>query len=140
MIDWRLARCVGHDPELWFPLDGDWGLEAKALCSTCPIREDCLEYAITHGDDHGIWGGVGGKARVELRKKRSTRRRQFHRGTLLIEQRDEQIAALTERGWSAREIARHLKIPTERVYRRRRVIRQRGVWRETRSETSEAYS
>lgn len=30
---------------------------AKAICSVCPVRVPCLEFAI-NGDERGIWGGT----------------------------------------------------------------------------------
>jgi len=32
--------------------------EAKAICATCPVREECLEYALETNQDSGIWGGL----------------------------------------------------------------------------------
>jgi WhiB family transcriptional regulator, redox-sensing transcriptional regulator len=30
---------------------------AKAICATCSVRKDCLEYALRIREPHGIWGG-----------------------------------------------------------------------------------
>jgi WhiB family transcriptional regulator, redox-sensing transcriptional regulator len=32
--------------------------EAKTVCSSCPVRVDCLEHAIDHDERYGIWGGL----------------------------------------------------------------------------------
>lgn len=65
-MDWTdLAACRGHDPELWFPL-GD-GARAKAICAGCPVREDCLTFALRLGLDHGIFGGLDADERRVLR-------------------------------------------------------------------------
>lgn len=69
MKDWTdLAACWGMDPELWFPL-GD-GAQAKAVCAACPVRADCLRFALDAGLDHGIFGGLDADARraVKLAK------------------------------------------------------------------------
>lgn len=62
--DWReLAKCKGMDPNLFFPERGDakqvsW---CKTFCSTCPVRQECLDYASTYAIDTGIWGGEGSR-------------------------------------------------------------------------------
>jgi WhiB family redox-sensing transcriptional regulator len=30
---------------------------AKAICATCSVRRDCLDYALRIREPHGIWGG-----------------------------------------------------------------------------------
>ncbi|MGE5136756.1 MAG: WhiB family transcriptional regulator, partial [Gemmatimonadota bacterium] len=50
------AACRDHDPELWFPRNGD-GSKAIAICATCPEKAPCLKWAIEHHARHGIWGG-----------------------------------------------------------------------------------
>lgn len=32
--------------------------QAKAICATCLVRSACLDYAVTIGEPHGIWGGL----------------------------------------------------------------------------------
>jgi WhiB family redox-sensing transcriptional regulator len=57
------AACRYEDPELFFPI-GTAGpaLEAidkaKAVCRGCPVREQCLELALSSGQDSGVWGGL----------------------------------------------------------------------------------
>jgi hypothetical protein len=53
-------------PDLFFEVDKDSPDDvlstasrykmAKALCNDCPIRQQCLHYAIEHKIEHGIWG------------------------------------------------------------------------------------
>ena len=31
--------------------------EAKAICSGCPVRQECLDYALDSRQAYGIWGG-----------------------------------------------------------------------------------
>ncbi len=31
---------------------------AKAICSRCVVREECLDYALTGNERYGIWGGM----------------------------------------------------------------------------------
>jgi hypothetical protein len=73
---WReLALCLGHDPDLWFPQESDGGANAVRICSACPVRLDCLGWAIAHNERNGIWGGMSARKRqtmrAEIRKGRS---------------------------------------------------------------------
>lgn len=68
---WRdLASCLGVDGDLFFPARGEPTDEAKAICAGCIVREDCLEYALTTKQYHGIWGGTSERERKRLRKAR----------------------------------------------------------------------
>jgi WhiB family redox-sensing transcriptional regulator len=42
---------------------------AKAICSACPVREDCLDYAIRNCELYGIWGGTTATERRFLRQE-----------------------------------------------------------------------
>ncbi len=37
--------------------------QARALCRTCPIRLECLDYAISNDERFGVWGGLTPKER-----------------------------------------------------------------------------
>ena len=80
-MDWRnLAACVEEDPELFFPI-GSTGPaveqveRAKAICRTCPVTEQCLEWALETNQDAGVWGGLSEEERRSLRRSRQRRRR-----------------------------------------------------------------
>jgi WhiB family redox-sensing transcriptional regulator len=84
--DWRpLAACRSHDPNLWFPERGqsDHVRQAKAICASCPVREQCLEQAIADGETVGIWGGLSGREMKAERKRRAGGRRGPKPGTTL---------------------------------------------------------
>jgi WhiB family redox-sensing transcriptional regulator len=76
--DWRtLAACRGLDPELFFPARGDSfaARNAQAVCATCPVAEQCLEFAIEVGETEGIWGGLSGRQlRAEKRRRAGGRK------------------------------------------------------------------
>jgi len=36
---------------------------ARAVCASCPVRDDCLQHAIDHGERYGIWGGLTDRER-----------------------------------------------------------------------------
>lgn len=66
------AACLGHDPETWFPLQGDCGSrtrDAVAICRGCPVREECLAEGLRH--ESGIWGGTTERSRRKIRRARA---------------------------------------------------------------------
>ena len=48
-----------------------WEARAKLICSTCAVREPCLDYAVETREPHGIWGGLNEHERRELLAARS---------------------------------------------------------------------
>lgn len=79
--NWRShAACLTHDPELFFPV-GTAGPtltqieEAKQVCSECPVRTQCLQWAVEMEMKHGVWGGLTETERLSM--KRRTARRRF---------------------------------------------------------------
>jgi hypothetical protein len=83
-MDWRhRANCRDEEPELFFPV-GTAGPalrqteEAKAVCRGCPVREDCLSWALQH-QPYGIAGGLTEDERQKLKVKRGLARPAVHR-------------------------------------------------------------
>lgn len=67
--DWRkYAACRGQSPSTFFFEDTSPNHEARRMCTTCPVRIDCLEYATEHEKDWGIWAGVTARVRLTLRR------------------------------------------------------------------------
>lgn len=65
------ACCRGIDPDLFYPERGESTAEAKAVCQGCPVRGQCLEYALTSPvEKHGVWGGLSEYERRRLRRQR----------------------------------------------------------------------
>jgi WhiB family transcriptional regulator, redox-sensing transcriptional regulator len=44
---------------------------AKAICSTCSVKQPCLDFAIRIREPHGIWGGLNELERRRLARKRA---------------------------------------------------------------------
>ena len=62
--DWRaVAACRHADPGTFFPPSDLFSNRAKLICSTCPVREQCLAWAIATRQSDGIWGGMTPKER-----------------------------------------------------------------------------
>ncbi|MFD2400347.1 WhiB family transcriptional regulator [Prauserella oleivorans] len=70
-MTWRVqAACRTANAELWFPLEGSAEeAVAKRVCSGCPVREACLDDALAAGIDFGVWGGLTGAERRQLRRQ-----------------------------------------------------------------------
>lgn len=69
------AACSGHQPiEDFFPSAGQSIDVAVAICSSCPVQESCLEYALTNHEHHGIWGGKSERERRRIRRRRARQR------------------------------------------------------------------
>jgi WhiB family transcriptional regulator, redox-sensing transcriptional regulator len=68
---WMLhARCRGANPAEFFPSDG-LGVEiAQRICAGCPVRVECLEYALVHRIEHGVWGGASERERRRILRRR----------------------------------------------------------------------
>jgi WhiB family transcriptional regulator, redox-sensing transcriptional regulator len=76
------AACAGPEAQLFFAPDGERPQEreirearAAAICAPCPVRAQCLDYALRNSIKHGIWGGLTreGRARERRRRARGTR-------------------------------------------------------------------
>ncbi|MCW1249874.1 WhiB family transcriptional regulator [Acaricomes phytoseiuli] len=63
------ALCAQTDPEAFFPEKGGSTRDAKKVCSTCTVRAECLEYALSNDERFGIWGGLSERERRRLRKR-----------------------------------------------------------------------
>lgn len=74
--DWRdLARCQGMDTNTFFPSSSAGPVladitEAKKVCGRCPVQTPCLTFAVDHGIDHGIWGGLTEAERRSIKLRR----------------------------------------------------------------------
>jgi WhiB family redox-sensing transcriptional regulator len=64
------AECLGADPEIFFLEKGGSTLEAKAICATCPVRDECLETALVNVEKHGVWGGKTERERMAIQRQR----------------------------------------------------------------------
>lgn len=67
-----LAACRGL-MHLYYPERTGQGAidagKAKKICAGCPVREECLTYALEVPECHGIRGGMAEKERAALRRK-----------------------------------------------------------------------
>jgi WhiB family redox-sensing transcriptional regulator len=68
------GKCRGIHPDLFHPGRGENkdNDAAKRICADCPVRAECLEYALSFEDDAdcGIWGGTSARQRRAIRHER----------------------------------------------------------------------
>ncbi len=81
VTEWRdLAACRDSEANLFFPI-GTTGpaveqiVEAKAICASCGVQEECLQYALESNQEAGVWGGYAEDERRRLRKRWLAERR-----------------------------------------------------------------
>jgi WhiB family redox-sensing transcriptional regulator len=73
--DWReRAVCAQVDPDLFFPEKGGSTRDAKKLCLSCPVGEECLDFALENEERFGIWGGKSERERRRLVKQAESAR------------------------------------------------------------------
>lgn len=62
------SRCLQVDPEIFFPERGGSSKAARSVCMNCPVRIECLKYALANREQFGIWGGTSERERRKLRR------------------------------------------------------------------------
>ena len=107
------GECNGLDPALFYPDQGGDAATPKRICSTCPVRVQCLEYALLTNERHGIWGGVSERERRRMRAERFGPRTG---GIPVDEDRRRQVKSMAE-FLPATEIARELGLSRKTVCR-----------------------
>ena len=73
------AACRDEDPELFFPIGSSGPAlrqreRAKAVCASCAVQGRCLEWALSAGVEHGVWGGWSEEERRASRRRTAQRR------------------------------------------------------------------
>jgi WhiB family redox-sensing transcriptional regulator len=67
-----------YDPEWWFPIEKpgrvSWSRTyeantARGICKSCPLLNECLDYALKYHGLTGIWGGLDRHERNDMQKK-----------------------------------------------------------------------
>jgi WhiB family redox-sensing transcriptional regulator len=70
-VAWREeAACRDEDTDIFFPLTDEDAGPALEICASCPVREECLEFALITRQDDGVWGGLTETQRRRLRRRR----------------------------------------------------------------------
>ncbi|MFB4280805.1 WhiB family transcriptional regulator [Nonomuraea sp. MTCD27] len=74
------AACRGEDLVLFFGPEGERQPQkdmrerrAKTVCAGCPVRRECLTYALSRPEKYGTWGGLNEEERASERRRRMRR-------------------------------------------------------------------
>jgi len=68
--NWRAhALCADTDPDIFFAPGALEHKMAKRICAGCPVRSECLSYAMDAPVDHGVWGGLTERERRRWRRR-----------------------------------------------------------------------
>jgi WhiB family redox-sensing transcriptional regulator len=66
-LSWQdFARCAETDPEAFFPEKGESTRAARRVCASCGVQQLCLDYALRHREQFGIWGGTSEQERRRI--------------------------------------------------------------------------
>lgn len=97
--NWRDdAACQSLDGENFYPISDTLAEPAKKVCwSRCPVRQDCLTYALEAGERFGVWGGLTEKERRALVRQQNSYQR-----------RKADVARMVTDGLDAQQIAHRL--------------------------------
>src|SRR5512135_722960 len=76
----QAAACRFADRDLFFPPEEERGryvgfraAAAQRICRSCPVRGECLGYALAADERYGLWGGMTAEERRRLRRARRAR-------------------------------------------------------------------
>jgi WhiB family redox-sensing transcriptional regulator len=65
----RDAECSEWPAVDFFPVRADATGPAKAICSGCPVRQECLDYALADPSLVGVWSGTDERERRAMRSE-----------------------------------------------------------------------
>ncbi len=67
--EWMVrGACKSRDGITWFPNVGESAAPATGICRhECPVKNECLAYALANPDLAGIWGGTSARERRRIR-------------------------------------------------------------------------
>lgn len=102
---WEQAACSGIDVDVFYPLPNDAVTTKQALqvCGRCPIRVECLQYAIRNRETYGIWGGTTERQRSPVLRGHPTTSRRLRR-------LGDDGAKARASGWAAQDLGPELKL------------------------------
>lgn len=66
----NFANCKGYNPNIFYSDSKQVIQFAESICAGCDVAPDCLDYALTHPETMGIWGGKSESERRTLTKNR----------------------------------------------------------------------
>jgi len=65
----KRASCAGLATSFFFPDNNQVTPEHKQVCFNCPVKVECLEYALKNQTSLGVWAGTSESDRRRIRRK-----------------------------------------------------------------------
>jgi WhiB family redox-sensing transcriptional regulator len=65
------AACRGRAVDTFFPGANEDLADIIAICRGCPVKTECLNYALEDPSLKGVWGGTSARERSRLRRRAS---------------------------------------------------------------------
>jgi len=141
--DWQWhAACADVDPGLFFPTGSTRQIAAqteaaKRVCAGCPVRAECLAWAVETRQDAGVWGGLTKTERRDLLRRRTPHTREvFIEKALYSKPKRPAVAQVLDRywrvvelrqaGWGRRRLAEDLGVSAESVVAAERLVQETG--------------
>jgi hypothetical protein len=118
--DWReQALCATvADPDAWYADAGPDRDAAVATCVRCPVQENCLDWAMDHGEQYGVWAGMTPEDRWDLGMQPDL--------TLVL---PDHLEVPPKRPWRKQAPQQQEPSRGERVAEQRREAARRHYWR-----------
>lgn len=71
-VQWmKRGNCVGKGltDDFFVERGKNVDKEIKAMCNTCPVKGECLNYALDHNIVEGLWGGKTAGQRRKIKRQ-----------------------------------------------------------------------
>jgi WhiB family redox-sensing transcriptional regulator len=116
--DWRDdALCTEVDPDIFFPTSSGVPYLAKQVCLACPVRQQCLDFAMSTPVE-GVWGGTTVSERKARAKATGGQYRTLSDSDVRL--REQRVLDLHATGLLDTEIGKEMGIAKETVQRIRK--------------------
>ena len=66
-IAWKQDAACANTPSGWWFRIGPIPPEVTAICDGCPVKAQCLHYAVEAAEPFGTWGGVSARVIRQIR-------------------------------------------------------------------------
>lgn len=88
--------------------------EAREVCATCPVRQECLDWAVAHDEAYGVWGGKTVDERDTESRRRVKRFGTRRRSGLTLGERVA-IARLKRAGYSVKDLKARYQVSGQAI-------------------------
>lgn len=119
------GACAGRTDVDWDANTHKAAAAAKDICDGCPIRQACLDYALTTRQEGGVWGGLLEQERLRLLNPKTRTAGGARKAE--VERRAREVARMVTDGVPDAGIAEALGFSMSALYRYKRLARDRNL-------------